>query len=108
MDDASKQALLSALRSLLIVLGGALAAHGVINDTLVTELVGPVMAIIPIIWGIWDKYSAEKKTAAREVVAVNSGIVAATTGGMEGMASKATAPSIIEAFAPPIKKEPTL
>jgi hypothetical protein len=101
MDDASKQALLSAIRSLLIVIGGAMAAHGFINETLVTELVGPIMAIIPIVWGVWDKFNAEKKAAVREVAAVNAGVAVAATGTVGPTVRPADVPEIIKEFAPP-------
>lgn len=106
MDDANRQALLSALRSLFIVIGGAMAAHGVISETLWTQVSGPIVALIPIIIGIWDKYNAEKKTAAREVIAVQAGIAAKASGEVGIMARPADVPQLIKDFAPTTQQEP--
>ena len=101
MDDASKQALLSAIRSILIAAGSMLAAKGYMDDGTVQSTVGAVMVILPVIWGIWDKYRAEQKTKAREVVAVNAGIIVAdATAGPTPEASPETAKAIIETFSP--------
>lgn len=105
MDDATKQAILSAIRSLLAIAGGALAAHGVINEAIVNEVIGAVMTVIPIAWGIWDKYNAERKTAVREVAAVNAGIAAQSSGTVGETARPADVPQIIKDFAPSSTKE---
>lgn len=73
MDPVTKEALLSALRSLLIALGSFLSTHGWITQDQVNQLVGPLMVIIPIVWGVWNKYNAEKKTQARVEQAYNAG-----------------------------------
>lgn len=103
MNDANKQALLSALRSILIVIGSALAAHGVIGTDAVNEIVGAVMVAIPIVWGIVDKYLSESKTKAREVVAVNAGMSAASAGTSDLVAAP-EAKEIIKEFSPPTTK----
>jgi hypothetical protein len=102
MDDVTKQALLSALRSILAVVGGSLVAHGVINEGAFNEILGAVMVIIPIAWGIVDKYLSEKKTKAREVVAVNAGIAVVATGEVGATVRPADAPEIIKTFAPAV------
>lgn len=66
MNEASKQALLSALRSLLIIAGTSLSAKGVIAAGNVEILAGVIVTVIPIVWGIADKYIAERKAQARE------------------------------------------
>lgn len=78
MSDVTKAALLSALRSILTVLGSSLVAHGYINDAGANELIGAGMVIAPLVWGIVEKYRAETKTQVRETTAVNAGIAAAT------------------------------
>lgn len=65
MDDVTKQAVLSAIRSLLAVAGGALATHGLISSDAANEAIGALMVIIPVVWGVWDKYHAEVKTQTR-------------------------------------------
>lgn len=69
MTDVDRQALMSALRSILIAVGAALTAHGYLNEATANELVGAVLTIAPIIWGIADKYASERHTVAREVAA---------------------------------------
>jgi hypothetical protein len=65
MDDTVKQALLSAIRNLLAAGGAALAAKGFIDEATVSQVIGSVMVIVPIVWGVWDKYRAERKTQIR-------------------------------------------
>lgn len=103
MDDASKQAILSAIRSILIAIGSILGAKGYADDATVQAMIGAVMVILPVLWGVWDKYQAEHKTAAREVVAVNAGIKKAdATTGPTPPASPEAAKAIIATFAPEV------
>lgn len=98
MNEATKQALLSAIRSILIVLGSALVTKGVVDDATMQSIVGAVVTILPIVWGAWDKSLAEQKTKAREVVAVNAGIsVANATVGLAPPIPAASVPSVIAA-----------
>ena len=70
-------------------------------------MVGAVMVILPIVWGVVDKIQAERAAKAREVIAVNAGIIIAdATAGQTPLASPATAPAIIAAFAPSAVKPP--
>jgi hypothetical protein len=69
--------MLSAVRSILVAAGASLTAHGVFNADSAGEIVGAIMVIIPLAWGVWDKYRAEKKARDRETVAINVGIVVA-------------------------------
>lgn len=77
MDEATKQAALSALRSLLIAIGSGLVAKGYLDDATMNQVVGAAMVLAPIAWGIFDKYRAEAKAKAREVTAMNVGIAIA-------------------------------
>ena len=107
MDEATKQALLSAVRSLLIVAGGGLATHGVIKEGNVNIIVGALMAIIPIVWGVIDKFMAERLTKAREAVAVNVGIaVADSTPGPTPLVTAIDAPQLIKSVAPTLSAGP--
>jgi hypothetical protein len=74
MDEASKAALLSAIRSLLIALGTSITGTGLVNETQWVAIVGAAMTVMPIAWGVWDKYVSEKKTQAR----VNNAVAQAT------------------------------
>lgn len=102
MDDVTKQALLSATRTLLAAAGAWMATHKYIDAAAVNEIVGALMIAIPILWGVWDKYQAERKTKAREVIAVNAGVVVAdSTIGATPPVSPADTKKIIAAFVAP-------
>lgn len=96
MNETTKQSLLSAVRSILIVVGTLLVTKGMVDDATVQAVIGATMTILPILWGIWDKKEAEQRTQAREVVAVNAGI----TSGMTQPVAAAEVPSIIAAADP--------
>lgn len=74
MDDATKQSILSAFRSILVAIGSVLTAKGYVDDVTWNLLLGAAMVIGPAAWGIWDKFHAEQKTQQREAVAVNAGV----------------------------------
>lgn len=100
MDDTQKQATLSAVRSLIITIGGIAATHGYLSSGTVTEIAGLVLVVGPLVWGIWDKYNAAKKTAVKEVAAVNAGVAVAATGQVGDTVRSVDVPAIIEKFAP--------
>ena len=101
MNDAQKQALLSSVRTLLAAAGAWMATHKYIDADAVNEIIGAIMIIVPIGWGVWDKYRSEAATKAREAVAVNVGIaVADRTVGVTASVPAAKVPAVIEAFAP--------
>lgn len=101
MTDQSTQALLSAIRSILIAIGGVLTTKGYVDDATVQTVIGAVMVLAPAVWGIVDKVLAERATQAREAKAVNAGIQAAdATPGPTPAASPAVAQMIIAAAAP--------
>lgn len=68
-----KQALFSALRSVLIGAGGWLVGRGYVSESVMIEVVGAVMVLIPAGFGVWNKYSAERMTKLRERDAVMAG-----------------------------------
>ena len=79
MNIATLNASLSALRALLVATG---AIRSYVSDDTLTEMTGNLMVLLPVLWGIWNAYSVELKAKAREVIALNVGIVVAdnTTG----------------------------
>ena len=106
MNDVDQAAALSALRTILGILGGVLVAHGVVDSKIVEPLIGAAMAIVPIVWGVLQKYAAEKKTQAREAIALNVGIqVADRNVGATPPVPAAVVPAILNQLAP--AKEPT-
>lgn len=100
MDDSTKQALLSALRSIMMVAGAALASHGIIKAEDVNMLVGALITVIPIVWGIVDKYIADRKTKDKEIAAVNAGVALAQTTTVGPTVRSSDVPQIIKDFAP--------
>lgn len=101
MNDARNQAVLSAVRTLLAAAGGWMATHDYIDADTMNEIVGAIMILIPLAWGIWSKYRAERDTKAREAVAVNVGIaVADRTAGVTPAVPAADTQAVIKAFTP--------
>ena len=108
MNDANLQAILSAIRSVLVAIGSWFATKGFLDDATVQQLIGAVMVILPLIWGIFDKFRSENATKAREVTAINIGIIKAdNTVGLTPLATAATATALIESLAPAIPPAPT-
>ncbi len=107
MDEPTKQAVMSAVRSLLIVAGGSLATHGIINEASINEAVGAIMVLLPLVWGIINKFTAEKKAVAREVVAVQAGVTVAATGSVGPVIRPADAKGIIEQYSASAKQPTT-
>jgi NADH:ubiquinone oxidoreductase subunit 6 (subunit J) len=79
MDDVQKEQALSAIRTLLAIAAGFLVGHGYVNEVMATELVGAIMALVPIVWGFINKQNAEKKTQLRVEQAYNAGATATLT-----------------------------
>lgn len=100
MDEGQKQALLSALRSVLIAAGGFVAGNGWLDQETVNELIGLAMVIIPAAWGVWHKFTEEKKTQGRETIAVQAGVDAKAQGVAPKAVTPASAQAIIRTMAP--------
>lgn len=103
MNEATKQSILSGVRSILIAVGGILATKGVIDEAQWSIIVGALMTIIPAVWGIYEHIQSERKTAARELIAVNVGILKAdATLGITPLETKESAPNTIEMISPAV------
>lgn len=103
MDDVTKQTILSGVRSILIAVGTILATKGIIDEGQWSTIVGALMAVIPAAWGIHDKIQSERKTKAREAVAVNVGItVADRTQGPTPLVPAASTQAVIAHVAPAV------
>lgn len=104
MDSATLQALLSVLRGMLIATG---AVSSYLSDELVTEITSALLVLLPLMWGAWNGFSAERKAKAREVVAVNVGIaVADATPGPTLAVPAVLVPSLLQTIAPIVRKTP--
>ena len=98
MDEASKQAALSAVRTILGVIGGYLVGKGYVTEEMVAQIVGAIMALVPLAWGMWNAKRSEEKTQAREAVAVNVGIkVADNTAGPTAPVTQEETASVLAA-----------
>ena len=53
----SKEQVLGIIRHALTFVGGILVMHGLVDETIVTEIVGGVMTLTGTIWSIIDKKS---------------------------------------------------
>lgn len=101
MEATQQAGILSAIRHTLGAVGGYVVGKGWASEEVVLQLIGAILAIAPLIWGVWDKYNEERKAKAREVVAVNVGIaVADRTVGVTPPVSEANTPLVIEWFTP--------
>jgi heme A synthase len=77
MDEAKKQAVLSAIRTLLAVAGTWIVSKGWADDAMVQQVLGAIMVLAPLVWGMWDKFTTEEKTKDREVEAFKVGVTVA-------------------------------
>jgi len=80
MSEQMKQAIFSSLRSILIAVGSLLTTMGWVDDQTVQSVVGVVMVALPLIWGVYDKFAAERRTQAREAIAVQDTVASFTEG----------------------------
>lgn len=87
MTGTTKQAIFSAIRSVLIALGAWGAGRGLISDKDVGDIVGSAMVIIPLVWGIIEKYHAEQMTKDRIADAVSTTAAAAPPDQQSGVKS---------------------
>jgi hypothetical protein len=55
MKKLSKKQWYSVIRHSLTAIGGVLITLGLVNETIVMEVSGSIIAILGIIWGIKDK-----------------------------------------------------
>lgn len=109
-DDANLNSIFSAIRSLLIVAGTALAAHGLGGSHLYDWIqmgAGSTMVVGPAVWGVISAVQNYRKKKAALVQGVNAGMALAASGNMlvkpDGtpvQATSETAPVIAKVFAP--------
>jgi len=64
---------LSLARQGLTVLGAILASHGYLSDSQTSDFVGGGLVLVSIVWGVWAKHTAAKKTQVIETVAAKTG-----------------------------------
>lgn len=102
-DPAVLQAALSVLRSVLIALGAFFVSKGFLTSEGLDQLVGAILLIVPVGWGIWQKFQAERSAKKREVIAVNVGfVVADATVGPTPPIAPVRVPAVIAAVKPRI------
>lgn len=106
-DDSGTQQVLSAIRTIIAFGAGIAVAHGYLETDQAAELVGAVVVLIPLGWGMLQKKWSERKTVVRETTAVQAGVVAAKEGAARGnpaFIEHAEAQAIIKDFAPITEK----
>lgn len=74
MNESTKQAVFSAVRAILAIVGGSLVTHGLVSEAIWQEITGAVTLLVPVVWGVWNAIDTERKAKAREANAVNVGI----------------------------------
>ena len=103
MNPATIQALLSVLRSMLIIGATWFVARGYLSESNAAEIVGAITIMIPVLWAAVQTFFEEAKTKAREVIALTAGIVIAdATVGQTPTVAPADVPATIKAIAPQI------
>lgn len=100
MDEGQKQALLSALRSVLIAIGGYVTGRGWLDSATVNEIIGLAMVLIPAAWGVWHKFTEERKTKDRENDAVKATVEAVKDSAVPKTLTPAASQAIIKEYAP--------
>lgn len=101
MTPAVLQAVLSALRSILIAVGAYLVSIGFLTSENTDQITGAVLVVVPLLWGIYQKIQSERKTKTREVIAVNVGLVVAdATIGPTPAIAPAQVPAVLGAIGP--------
>lgn len=105
MDEAGKQAIFGTVRSVLIALGGVLAAKGWVSSGDVELYAGAIVIVLGAAWSIWDKFQAESAAKAREATALNAGIALSNADpNQTPPVATSEAQSVIKAQAPPATK----
>ena len=75
MDSPTLQAILSVMRHALSALGGWLVFNGYLTDDEATQIIGALIVAIPVIYGAWDKFRADRAAKELAALALNVGIV---------------------------------
>jgi hypothetical protein len=104
MNTAAVQAALSVARSVMIAAGTFLVTNGLLSQESFDQLLGAILVILPLLWGIWQKFQAERDAKKREVVAINVGVVVAdATVGPTPAIPPVKVPEVIAAVEPRIR-----
>lgn len=111
MNEATKQAILAAIRTILLTVGGVASAQGYISQETLTSVAGAIVVIIGAVWAVTDKFLAESKTQAREVVAVQAGVAAmkdqtSLINDPSDVKTKQEAKAVLADYAPPVSTVP--
>jgi hypothetical protein len=100
MTNPTILALISVIRAMLVATG---AVRGFMSDDLLTEFIGGLMVLIPVLWAIAEQYYLDIKAKHREVIAITAGIVIAdNTVGPTPTIAPIDVPATIAAIKPQI------
>lgn len=107
MNEASKQAFFSALRTVTAAAGGYFVGKGVMDEATAAALGVLVMLAAPLIWGVLEKFQMERKAEAREAVALNAGQrIADATEGPTPAVAPASVKAVLAAAAETLPPQP--
>lgn len=108
LDEATKQAILSAIRVVLVAAGSVLTTKGVVDAETVNTIIGAAMVILPAVWGIYDRFQTARRAEKQEMVAVNAGMAKSdqTAGPTRPAASPAEAKAIVREYSYPDREAP--
>lgn len=104
-DKAQVAAIWSAARTLLSAAGGLLVAHGLTSQETMQDVVGAIMVLAPLIWGVVAKFRAESKAKVREHIALQAGVQAEREGKLESVPATAIGPLHAQAIIQEAKQE---
>tara|TARA_R110000868_G_scaffold145954_1_gene366495 strand:+ start:1235 stop:1498 length:264 start_codon:yes stop_codon:yes gene_type:complete len=71
MNEVTKNAILSLIRTLLAIGAGVAVSRGYVSDDIAMQIMGTAVAFIPIVWGMVDKIIADQKAEKRIAAALN-------------------------------------
>lgn len=102
MNSGSKEIVLSAVRLLVLTpLGTWLAAHGYQDASAAEMVFGAGVVLSTALWGMWQKWWAERKTVVRTDDAFKAGVKAEQLAIVpRGALSSETTQQMIKDFAP--------
>lgn len=98
-------AIWSAVRTLLGALGGYLVGRGLIDQQTMQDVLGAVMVLAPLIWGVINKFRSESKMQVRENIAVQAGVQAERDGRIGAMPAENIGPDHAQAIIQAVKEE---
>jgi hypothetical protein len=103
MNTAAVEGSLSFVRWVMAVGGAFMVTRGFMTQESFDKLLGGLVVVVPLVWGIFQKIMADRAAKKREVVAVAVGMVIAdATIGATPLIPPIKVPEVLAAIAPRI------